>query len=255
MLLFIEFYRKADTMYTFDSRIRYSEINHYKGIMDPSSIINYFQDCSTFQSEDLKLGLAYLEKRKRVWFLLSWNLQIFNQLSLGDYVTVGTWPYAFKGFYGYRNFIMKDKSEKVISVADSIWVYMDTESNCPIKVVEDNGGYVLEPAYPMEHKNRKIEIPMNLDTYPSYPVIKNNIDSYNHVNNGQYIKMAEEFLPDDFMVSNMRVEYKNQALLGDIIFPRMYHINNKYLVSLESKEGKPYAVVEFDGYRRDNVNI
>ncbi|TAH66025.1 MAG: acyl-[acyl-carrier-protein] thioesterase [Anaerolineaceae bacterium] len=238
-------------MYTFDSRIRYSEINHYKGTMDPSSIINYFQDCSTFQSEDLNLGISYLENKKRVWLLASWNLQILNQVTLGDYITVGTWPYAFKGFYGYRNFIMKDRNEKVISVADSIWVYMDIENKCPIKVPEDNAGYVLEPAYPMEHKDRKIAIPENLNDYPSFPVIKSNIDSYNHVNNGQYIKMAEEFLPDDFVVSNMRVEYKTQALLGDIIHPRISHIDNKYLIVLDSEEGKPFAVLEFNGYRKD----
>lgn len=238
-------------MYTFDSRIRYSEINHNKGILNPSSIINYFQDCSTFQSEDMNLGLSKIENNKRVWLLLSWNLQILEQASLGDYITVGTWPYAFKGFYGYRNFIMKDRSESIIAAADSIWVYMDVENQCPAKVPEDNMGYILEPAYPMEHKSRKIAIPENPDSYPSFPVTKTNIDSYKHVNNVQYIKMAEELLPDSFMVSDMRVEYKRQAVLGDIIHPRMSHTDNKYIVILDSEDRVPYAIVEFDGYRKD----
>ena len=238
-------------MYTFDSRIRYTEINHYKGTLDPSSIINYFQDCSTFQSEDLNLGLSYLEANKRVWLLASWNLQILRQAALGDYITVGTWPYAFKGFYGYRNFIMKDKKDDIIAVADSIWVYMDMVNKCPLKVPENNGGYELEPAYPMEHMDRKISIPDNLNVYPSFPAVKSNIDSYNHVNNGQYVRMAESFLPNDYIVSNMRVEYKTQALLGDLICPKVAAINNKYYVVLDSKEGKPYAVVEFSGYRKD----
>ena len=42
-------------MYTFDSRIRYSETDS-EGKLTMASIINYFQDCSTFQSEDLGLG-------------------------------------------------------------------------------------------------------------------------------------------------------------------------------------------------------
>lgn len=238
-------------MYTFDSRIRYTEINHFKGTMNPSSIINYFQDCSTFQSEDLNLGLSYLQDKKRVWLLASWNLQILNQGTLGDYITVGTWPYAFKGFYGYRNFIMRDNRNNVLSIADSIWVYMDVERGCPVKVPEDNGGYVLEPAYPMEQKDRKIALPKDFVRLSSFPVIKSNIDSYNHVNNGQYIKMAEEFLPDSFIVSNMRVEYKIQALLGDIIYPRISHTDNKYYIVLDSKDQKPFAIVEFEGYRKD----
>lgn len=238
-------------MYTFDSRIRYTEINHYKATMDPSSIIDYFQDCSTFQSEDLNLGLSYLEKKNRIWLLASWNLHIHKQAALGDYITVGTWPYSFRGFYGYRNFIMKDRSEATIAVADSIWVHMDTENKCPVKVPKDNGGYLLEPAYPMEHMDRKISVPEKLYAYPPFPVVKSNIDSYNHVNNGQYVKMAEEFLPDDFKVTKMRVEYKAQALLGDIIYPKSSYFKNKYYIVLDSKEGKPYAVVEFDGYRKD----
>lgn len=238
-------------MYTFDSRIRYTEINHYKRTLDPSSIINYFQDCSTFQSEDLNLGLSYLEKKKRVWLLAGWNLQILKNAALGDYITVGTWPYAFKGFYGYRNFIMKDRKEDIIAVADSIWVYMDTENKCPAKVPKDNTGYILESPYPMEHMDRKISLPDNLVAYQPFPVIKANIDSYNHVNNGQYVKMAESFLPDDFYVTCMRVEYKMQALLGDIIHPKVTCINDKYYVSLDSNEGKPYAVIEFTGYRKD----
>lgn len=238
-------------MYTFNSRVRYTEINHYKGIMDPSYIINYFQDCSTFQSEDLNVGLSYLEKKKRVWLLASWNLQIHNHTTLGDDITVGTWPYKFKGFYGYRNFIMKDKTGMVLSVADSIWVYMDLESKCPAKIPDDLPGYVLEPAYPMEHTDRKIALPTKLDGFPSFKVIKSNIDSYNHVNNGQYIKMAEEFLPDNFIVTGMRVEYKMQALLGDMIYPRISYIDNKYCIVLGNEAGKPFAIVEFSGYRKD----
>lgn len=232
-------------MYTFNSRARFTEINHYKGTMDPSTIIDYFQDCSTFQSEDMNLGLSFLEKKKRVWFLTSWQLQIKEPVRLGDYITIGTWPYNFKDFFGYRNFIMKDKDNKVLSVADSIWVYMDSEKRYPVKVPDDNAGYELEPPYPMEHMDRKIRIPKNLSSHPSFPVIKSNIDSYNHVNNGQYIKMAEEFLPEDFMVSSMRVEYKNQAFLGDIIYPRVHASDNTYCVVLDNANGKPYAVVEF----------
>ena len=39
-------------MYQFQSRIRYSEVDS-EGRLTMASLINYFQDCSTFQSEDL----------------------------------------------------------------------------------------------------------------------------------------------------------------------------------------------------------
>ena len=60
-------------MYSFESRVRYSEVDHNK-YMDLSSIINYFQDCSMFQSEDLSIGLDYLESKNRIWMLSSWQI-------------------------------------------------------------------------------------------------------------------------------------------------------------------------------------
>lgn len=47
-----------------DGRVRFSEIDHTRKITVPS-IINYFQDCSTFQSEDIGVGLDVLSKKKK----------------------------------------------------------------------------------------------------------------------------------------------------------------------------------------------
>lgn len=232
-------------MYTFSSRVRYSEMDHPSGTLKLSSIINYFQDCSTFQSEDSKLELSNLHTKNRLWLLTSWQLQIKHPALLGEFITVGTWAYDFKGFYGYRNFIMKDEREEILSVANSVWVYIDAETGRPIKVPTDASNCKLEQPYPMEYTQRKVELWGDFISYPSFPVIKSNIDSYNHVNNGQYIKMAEEFLPENSITLGMRVEYKMQAVLGDIIVPKVSIHNDYYTVVLTDLTQKPYAIIEF----------
>lgn len=237
-------------MYSFNSRVRYSEINHRKGVLDCSSIINYFQDCSTFHSEDLNQGLSHLHSKNRLWLLNSWQLEIYKQAKLGDNITVGTWAYDFKGFYGYRNFIMKNERDEVLSAANSIWVYIDTAAGKPIKIPEDypeTSGYGMEPPYPMEPAERKIELPVHYTLYPSFQVVKSNIDVYNHVNNGQYIKLAEEYLPDDFLVKSMRAEYRNQAVLGSVIVPMVSSDNGHITIVLADETKKPYAIVQFVG--------
>ena len=56
--------------YEFEGKVRYSEIDH-RATMTLPALINYFQDCSTFQSEDLGIGttvLQYLSVRAtRIW--------------------------------------------------------------------------------------------------------------------------------------------------------------------------------------------
>ena len=45
-----------------DGRVRFSEIDHTRKITVPS-IINYFQDCSTFQSEDIGVGRTFKKEK------------------------------------------------------------------------------------------------------------------------------------------------------------------------------------------------
>ena len=90
-------------MYTFDSRIRYSETDE-TGALSLLGVINYLQDCSTFQSEDIGLGVEYLEEKKRAWLLSSWRIVIDRYPVLGERIKIGTWATSSKGIYGYRDF-------------------------------------------------------------------------------------------------------------------------------------------------------
>ena len=241
-------------MYTFHSKVRYSELNHYIGSMYPSSIINYFQDCSTFQSEDLNRGLAFLQAENKVWLLNSWQLQLRQPMHLGDSIEVGTWPYAFRGFYGYRNFIMKDDKKNVLAVANSIWVYLDLSTGKPARIPDDLNGYKIEPPYPMEPIQRKLKVPKNCAAQAPFTVFKANIDSYHHINNAQYIKIAEEYLPCNFMTTSLKVEYRMQAVLGDTLFPLVSVQADHYTIILANAEQKPYAILEFYGSCPDENN-
>jgi acyl-ACP thioesterase len=232
-------------MYSFKSRVRYSEVD--KDIkLDLFSIINYFQDCSMFQSEDLNMGIDYLKEKKRLWLMNAWQIHINRYPVLGEEITISTWPYDFKSMYGYRNFIITDANNQAVAVANSIWVYMDTESYCPVKVTEESvRDYKQEEKYDMNYAPRKVAIPKNLTTLESFPVIRSTIDTNNHVNNGQYIRMAQEYLPLGFQIKQMRAEYKMSAVLGDIIVPMVSSDNNIFTVVLANTEGKPFTIIEF----------
>lgn len=232
-------------MYSFNSRVRYSEVDINKQL-DLVSIINYFQDCSTFQSEDLGLGIEHLEKKKRAWLMNSWQIIIDRFPTLGENITTSTWAYDFKSMYGFRNFTIKDSSDKLCARANSIWVYMDTNTHRPAKVSpEDIYGYGHEEPLDMEYSSRKITLPSDFTVRDSFSVIACNIDTNNHVNNSQYIKMATEYLPKDFFIQQLRAEYKMSAVFGDIIVPKISLTDNLCTVALTNPDDKPYAVIEF----------
>lgn len=231
-------------IYTFDSRIRYSEIDHHGTITLPG-IINYFQDCSTFQSEDIGVGLEVLREKKRAWILSYWQVVVDRYPALGEKVTVGTFAYGFKGLFGERNFFMKDADGKQIACANSLWVFMDIEKGRPTKPEEsDIAPYGTEPRLDMEYEGRKISLPEQMEELPSFPVRKYHIDTNEHVNNCQYVQMALEVLPRDLQVHQLRVDYKKSAVLGDQIYPRMAKDEERTVVELCDGEGNVYAAIE-----------
>ena len=119
-------------MYEFDSRVRYSEVDHH-GTMTVPALINYFQDCSTFQSEDLGIGTTVLKEEKRAWLLSYWQVILNRKPELGEKITIGTFATEFKGLFGNRNFYMKDADGKYLACANSVWAFIDTETGRPTR--------------------------------------------------------------------------------------------------------------------------
>ncbi len=232
-------------MYSFDSRVRYSETNYQK-VMTPASIINYFQDCSTFHSEDVGVGIDYWNRRHRAWIMCSWQLVINRFPEVNEKITIGTWPYAFKSMYGYRNFILLDQQKNVAAVANSIWVLMDTEQHHPVKTQEsDTYAYSLEPPYPMQYCDRKISIPKSLSALAPFIITTSLLDMFHHVNNSQYIRLAQDYVPVDFHIKEVRAEYRKSALLGDTIYPLVHIEESMMTVVLADEDNLPYVIVQF----------
>ena len=95
--------------YSFKGRVRYSEIGE-DGCLTLPGIQNYYQDCCTFQSEEIGQGMEVLEERQRAWVLSSWQIVVNRYPGLGETIVASTAPYGFKGFLGMRNFTLKMES-------------------------------------------------------------------------------------------------------------------------------------------------
>ena len=118
--------------YTFDSKVRFSEVDHTGRITLPG-IINYFQDCSTFQSESIGLGVDYFAEHNRAWILTYWQVVIEEYPRLAQEINIATWATEFKSMLGNRNFCMTDAEGKKLAYANSVWAYMDMKKGRPVR--------------------------------------------------------------------------------------------------------------------------
>lgn len=233
-------------MYEFDSRVRYSEIGK-DGKLTLESILNYFQDCTTFHSEEIGCGIEYLAEQKKVWILLSWQIVVERYPNFGEKIKIATKAYDFKGSFGYRNFMMYDEKGACVAYANSVWLYMDTEKMRPVRVSKEQAEkYCMEEKIPMEYADIKIAVPKEGGTgCPSYQVQNHQIDTNGHVNNGQYVNMAYAAISKEIEVKQMRAEYRKSAMEGDLIQPFVYKESDRYVVTLNNEENKAFAVIEF----------
>ena len=88
--------------YDFYSHVRYSECGE-DGRLSLGAVVDYFQDTATFQGEHLGIGVSYLKKQHIAWILTSWQIITDHFPKLAEPVTVRTWAYDFRSFYGLRN--------------------------------------------------------------------------------------------------------------------------------------------------------
>ena len=232
--------------FSFDSRVRYSETGEDRQL-SLNGILNYFQDCCTFHSESAGVGMDFLAEKGQAWVLSSWQIVVNRYPLLYEKIRVSTWPYAFRRFLGSRNFTMEDEKGELIAYANSLWTYLDIASGKPVNVDKKQiEAYTLEEKLDMDYFSRKILIPEGMKEYPAFQVRPHHLDTHHHVNTGQYVLMAQEYLPGGFKVGQMRAEYKKQAVLDDVIRPKVKEENGIYTIVLESPAGDIYAVVELE---------
>ena len=231
--------------YRFESRIRYSEIGE-NGCLTLPGILDYFQDCCTFHSESIGQGMDTVKKRSRAWVLSSWQVVVNRYPRLGERIVTTTAPYDFRGFLGMRNFTMETCEGERLAYANTIWSNIDTRTGHPEKLTEeDTAGYELSEKLEMEYAPRKIALPKELELQKAFSIQKHHLDTNHHVNNCQYVRMAADYLPEGFAIHQLRAEYKKQAVLGDVFYPRVSRGDEKVIVVLEDEKNEPYAVVEF----------
>ncbi|MDO4266438.1 MAG: thioesterase [Eubacteriales bacterium] len=236
-------------VYTITGRVRYSEIDE-EGVMTPLSVINYLQDCSTFQSEELGIGMNWLKERGRAWFLSAWKILTDRRPVFGEEITVGTSAYDFKGIYGYRHFFIKDAAGNYLVRADSLWVLCDTRADfAPVKVTAEFGepylgGAVVEDLG-IPRLKRKLPLPEHMEDAGTVTVQRHHLDTNHHVNNAQYVAIGLEAagLSSSY---GIQAEYRHAAVLGDVFHIRKgTDADGAVCVSLENGAGQPYAVLRF----------
>lgn len=230
--------------FEFATRIRYSEIAH-DGLMTLPALIDLFQDCSIFHSEEIGFGPERLKRERKAWVLTHWHLVIDRYPRLGEQVTAGTFASGFKTVSATRNFYLRDAAGSLVARAHSTWGFIDLAAGKPVRPsAEHVAAYQIGTPLEMPEESRKIALPNEFEACKPFAVRRDLIDTNEHVNNSQYVRIALGALPCELRPRQARVDYRRSAVMGDIIQPRIAQEADRTVVVLAEADGVPYGVVE-----------
>lgn len=256
-------------MYSFQSAVRYSEVDE-AGTLSIPALINYLQDCSTFQTEELGVGVGHAQEVGLRWLLAAWEIEIFALPRLAERIEVSTWARSFRGLFAGRNFTLRRcdggvagggsaQAESPLVRADSLWFMYGDEAGRPVRPpASEVDPYAADLAQdaPLDMPPIQRRIPVEGPGTPGTPVTvtRAHIDTNHHVNNAQYVDMALASLPEGALPVpstsaplRLDVQYCEAARLGDVVHPFVHACEGGWIVSLADAAGKSYAVVRVRG--------
>ena len=207
-------------------------------------ILSYLEDTAVAHSDTLGYGVKDTKTKHRAWLLMDWLLEIQSRPKFGEMVYVKTWTNKIHKatFHILRYFELYDKNENIIATASSKWVFFDNENN---KIVK------LEPAFMNLYTTDDSEVDVKgdllklrepeiyYDVY-QYTIKRADIDLNNHLHNLNYLKLAYEALPEEIYFgeefNNVRIMYKHEIKLYDIVKCLYSEENGKHIITIKSED-------------------
>ena len=216
------------------------------GNMKLFSAVQWMQDCSVISFMEDTAFCEWLGKHGATPVVSFRQLEVLRVPQLRERLTCTSHVYDIQGAFGYRNTAIYDAQGNPCYMSWSIAAFVNLQTGRMSRIPrEAQGALQFPPRLNMTYAPRKIILPATpLVQLESFRVQRNDIDYNNHVNNAQYIRMALEYLPEDFQVGGLRVDYRKPVLPGSIITPGIaYGANAAYVVL--AVEETACCVVEF----------
>lgn len=233
-------------MYSFSSKVRYSECDERSQLSIPA-LINYLQDCSTFHTESLGHGVAFLAEHHFAWFITAWHIEILRMPRYTEDITVSTWCHTLKATHAGRFFTIINNEGNLLVQANSQWVVVDTTTGKPIRVPEGEDIYLTDDEpLDMPPIRRKLKLSGTPVPKGAFEVTEQQLDTNHHVNNAQYVLMADNIIREhdaDFVAGSILVQYKQPAMLGDLMQYSLYVEETGYAVDMTNEDGGSYCIV------------
>ena len=220
-------------------------------LMTNYAFLSILEEIACLHSSLCGYGVNDINTKGKAWILMDWKLKVFKRPRYLDEIKVKTWarPIQRHVFYTYRDFEVY-LGKELLAVATSKWVLFDVESKKITKITEEIfSPYKPEDSKVFEEDIERLKEQEKQELKMTYEVKRSDIDMIKHMHNLNYLNLAYEILPDETYYSkeksNVRIMYKNQIVLGDIVNCYYAKQEEKEIITLKSNDNSVlHAIIE-----------
>lgn len=235
-------------MYTLDFLVTISNCDA-EGRLKLCSALQMMQDCSEMWIDSEPVLKSFFEGRRSTQVLVSRQVEIVRVPACKERLTVGTSVFDMKPKFGFRNTFVCDAEGKPCYRTWSMGAFVKRDSGALDTIDASTiASVTIEDRREMQYRDRRIAVPSEGgNECEPVRVMRADIDYNRHMNNANYVRIAQELLPESFRARGLRVEYRVPAKLGDLLVPTVHACGANCVVVVLSLGGRPSAIVEFRG--------
>ena len=192
------------------------------GRLGAATVLGFLQEGAASHAQRLGVGLQALQAVGRTWMLTRMRVLFSGWPSLGDALTVRTWPSGVRGrAVACRDYEGRNRAGALLVRATSDWVLVDLARQRIARLTPEI--LALAPAETPRVALPEAE-PLPNDWTPRWhvalPVRRADLDVNRHVNNVHYVAWLSEPLPADRLerrLVRLDIAYRLGAVLGDTV--------------------------------------
>lgn len=225
--------------YRWRVQVRTYETNRF-GMVNNVSYLNYLEETATQASADAGYPMQWYLDNHAMWIIRKMTIRYERPAFYGDELELETWVSDLQRVRSHRDYeIRRVKDNQRIVHARANWVFVDTQTMRPQRVVSDfveSFGLQEKTLEPIVVRLKNPQQPANPRTFITEHEVKTyEIDMVGHVNNSMYPRWTEHAaltilrnmgwsferqqteLNATFMMVGREIEYFQAAQEGDKI--------------------------------------
>jgi len=210
-------------IFTKDFPVRYHELDHC-GKLRVATLLNYLQDTAGMHATLLGVSMADLRKLGMTWVLSRIHLMVDRYPRAGETVTIRTWPAIRQEVFTCREFELFDHHGGRVARATTSWAVLNTGTRRPVRLEGTLPVFPLTPQRAVDDDFASLPaFPGTATAEMNFPVLRNDMDLNNHVNNTVYAGWALETVPDSVAAGSLvelEIVFRAEVRRGDNIISR-----------------------------------